>query len=792
MVVIRTIRREKFYSFINLTGLAIGITSCLLIGLYVADELRFDRFHEKADRIARLTMEYRAGDDVQQVAVTGTRPGPFFSRTFPEIEGSVRMIRGTAILRYGEKIFEEKNALYADSAFLEIFSFPLMAGDPETALDEPGQIVITRTLAEKYFGKGEALGKVFRVNDEKEYTVSGIVENVPANSQLLFDIIIPFGNLQAAESEDWFPANYFTYLLLDQRSPIRETENKIDTYMQGLSPEEIGLPGTGMLTYHLEPLTRIHLYSELEGLIPNGNISYVYMMAAIAVLILLIACINYTNLSVARAARRNKEIGMRKVLGARRSDLFRYFIMESTVLALLATLAALFASVWLLPLFNTITGKSIAAGTLFTLPVLTGLLALTALVGLFSGIYPALRLSRYELIRIFRTGSEIRMTAGGLGRSLIVFQFVVSIFLIIATVIIHQQRTFLHKKDLGYNKENVVILPADRQVKPHYQEMKDAMRLQPGVVNISAGYDLPTFIRWTNSINATTASGEKIFSTKAIPVDLDFLATLDIELLAGSDFSPSDLEFVKTSRQKEEYKSFFIINESALSELGWSPEEAIGRTITCGMEGTIKGVVKDFHISSLHNRIPPLVIFLYDQYLNLMFVRIEGERVGETLAGLESVWKERISERPFEYHFLDEDYERLYIQEQKSAKFISTFASLAIVLACMGLFGLSAFMAVSRTKEIGIRKVLGASVSDINLMLSKEFMIMVGLACLIAFPLGWYTAREWLERFAFHIEIPWWAFAGTGMLALLISFITVSLQSLRVAMTNPVDSLRNE
>jgi len=453
---------------------------------------------------------------------------------------------------------------------------------------------------------------------------------------------------------------------------------------------------------------------------------------------------------------------------------------------------AFLISYQIMPYFNVLTGKSLTAYYLLNPASILLLLSLCVIVGLFSGLYPAFIFSRLRLIRVLRSGTELKISAGNLGKSLIIFQFVVSIFLIISTLIIQQQRSYIQQKNLGYNKENIIVLPIDRQVRPQYSSLKEAMERDPGVLHVSAGYDLPTFIRWTNGITATTETGEKNFTSKAIPVDLDFLETLGIKIIAGSDFTEADLAELKAAKGKDNFQHFFIVNESAIRELGWSPEQAIGRTIVCGWQGTIQAVVKNFHIASLHDPISPLVIFLFDDFLNLMYIKIDGKDIPGSLARLESIWNERVKNRPFEYDFLDDHYNQLYQLEQQSARFISTFAGLAIILACMGLFGLSAFMTVRRTKEIGIRKVLGASIQEIAYMLSREFVIMVGLACLIAIPIGWLAARKWLNGFAYHIDLGIWTFAAAGLTALAITVITVSFQSIKASLANPVDSLRDE
>jgi putative ABC transport system permease protein len=791
-VAYRNMIRDKFYSLINITGLTVGILGCLLIALFVSDELQYDLFHENKGRIVRMVMEFRQGENLNHWPVTGTKPGPLFSRTFPEVQSYVRMFLGSRVIGYQEKIFAENRVLYADSTLFRIFTFPLIAGDPNTALSSSESIVITRTMAEKYFGTEDPLGKSLRLDGEKDFIITGIAEDVPDQSQINFDFIIQFSTIVGTENEEWFPANWLTYLLLDNESSIEDTGKKIDEYMRNLDTEELGLRANDYATFNLEPLTRIHLHSELEAMVPNGNLAYIYILSVIAILILLVACINYTNLAVAQSTRRQKEMGMRKVLGARQVQLFQSFITESLLLAGIATLAAFLLANQLLPYFNSLSGKNLTQETLVQPVIILVLALLWIVVGIFSGIYPAFLLSKLKLIQGLRSNSDLKISGGQLGRTLIIFQFVVSIFLIISTLIIQQQRSFIQTKNLGFNKENILVLPLDRQTRPEYYLLKEALKRDQAVQQISAGYDLPTFIRWTNGIFATTETGEKNFSTKAIPVDLDFLQTMGIEILAGSDFTDADLAEIKASKEKEDFMAFYIINESAVRELGWTPEQAIGKTIACGREGIIKAVVRNFHIASLHTEISPLVIFLSDEFLNLMFIKIDGRDIPATLVRLEETWKLRVAERPFEYHFLDEEYDKLYQLEMKSARFISTFAGLAIVLACLGLFGLSAFMAVRRTKEIGIRKVLGASVGEIMLLLSREFVYIVAWAILIAIPVGWFAADQWLSGFAYHIDMPVWTFGLAGIVALMIALITVSFQSLKAAMANPVNSLRNE
>lgn len=791
-VALRNINREKFYSLINIIGLSVGLASCLLIGLYVFDEFSYDRFHEKNERIARLTMEFSQGDDVNRWSVTGTKPGPVFQRSFPFVQGYVRMFLGSRVVGYKDRIFEENKFLYADSSIFNIFTFPLIAGDPGTALNSPDNIVLTQSMARKYFGDEVPLGKFMRLDGENDLMVTGIAKDTPHQSQIQFDFLVSFNNLDAAKSEDWFPANYFTYILLNEKISFQDAEHQIDQFINKMNPAELDLGPNELFTFQLEPLKRVHLYSNLSAMEPNGNITYIYILSVIALLILGIACINYTNLAIAQSSRRQKEMGMRTVLGSQRMELFYHFIIESIVLAGISGILAFLLSYQILPYFNVLTGKSLSTDSILN-PFSIGLLiSLCIIVGFFSGFYPALIFSKLKLIRILRKGNELKVSSGRLGKSLIIFQFVVSIFLILSTLIIQQQRAYIQHKNLGYDKENIIVLPVDRQVRPNYEALKEVMKKDPDVLNVSAGYDYPTYIRWTNGISASTETGEKKFSTRSMPVDLDFIETLGIKIIAGTDFTEADLAELKATKGTENFKQFYILNESAIRELGWSPEQAIGKTIVCGREGTIKAVVENFHIASLHDPISPLAIFLFDDFLNVMFVKINGKDIPATLTRLEAIWNERVKDRPFEYDFLDDHYNDLYQLEQQSARFISTFAVLAIILACLGLFGLSAFMAVRRTKEIGIRKVLGASIQEITFMLSREFVLMVGLACLIALPIGWLVAKKWLSGFAYHIDIQLWTFAAAGLVALFITLITVSFQSIKASLTNPVDSLRNE
>ncbi|HEU4902399.1 MAG TPA: ABC transporter permease, partial [Flavisolibacter sp.] len=787
-IALRHLQKNKLYALVNIFGLAIGIASCLLIGLYIWHELSFDRFHKNADRIVRVTWQYNFGDAENKTATTGTRVGPDFQRHFPEVKAYVRLLKYPRVVRYENEMFDEKAFLYADSAFFSLFSFPLLKGDPKTVLAGPDNVVITKSAAKKYFGNEDPMGKTVNVGGTKDFLITGVAEDAPAASQIRFDFVGTFTSLNAAKEEKWNEANYLTYLLLQDEKSVPVLQKKIDAYIRNIGKDEMQLTGSQYMTYHLEPLTRVHLHSDLDGFEPNNNILYIYIMAVVAVLILLIACVNYTNLSTAQSARRSAEISMRKVMGAGKAQVFRQFIVESFLLTLLAVLLALLLSALLLPSFNRLAGKEFGIGILFGPATLVVLLLAAVAIAVAAGAYPALVLSGARLITTLKGGFAFTGSAT-LRKSLIVFQFVISIFLIIATIVILQQLSFIRNKDLGYNKEQVVVLPVDRTIAGHYDELKKALAGTPGVLSVGGAYEAPTHIGWGDGI--TTKDGKKI-TVNALPVDEDFTRTLGLKIIAGSDYSQTDVLQFDTSNGGGNLRYSFMVNEAALKQLGWTPGEAIGKTITKGNDGVIKAVVKDFHFRSMHEPINPLLIFYDKRLAGSLFVKLSGGNVSATLQALEKTWKERIHHRPFEYHFLDEEYAELYKAEQRTASVFTGFSSLAILLACLGLFALTAFSMVQRTKEIGIRKVLGATLADILALVSKDFLLLVLIALLIAAPLAFFATSKWLDSFSYKVTLHWWVFVAAGVVTVFIAFVTIGLQAVKTALANPVKNLRTQ
>lgn len=790
---LRNLRKNKLYSIINIFGLTVGLAACLLIGVYINHELSYDKFNANANRIVRATMEYSNAGTVNKTATTGTKVGPLFKRTFPLVKEYARTFISHNVVKSGDKIFDEPRILYADEPFFKIFSFHIIEGDASTALDAPDKIVITQSMVKKYFGNEDPINKTL-TSGGKDSRVSAVCEDVPQNSQIKFDFATQFYNLgNGVKNETWWTANWITYFLLRDEKSIAQFQQQVTDYMQTpVVRKDAGMEGNDYLTYHFEPLTKVHLYSSLAGFEPNGSITYIYMFSVIALLILIIACANYTNLATAQSAGRSGEIGIRKVIGASKRQVFIQFISESSIITFLAAALALLLSIFLIPYFNTITGKQFNAGILLQPLPITALILFSVLVSFFAGLYPALVLSGTQIIGVLKKGFSFTGGNNFLRKALIVAQFGISVFLIIYTIIILQQMHYLQTKNLGYDKDRIVVLPIGGNMLQDFQNLKNAFALVPGVAAVTASYETPENVEWGDGISAIDEKGKHDISLNAMPVDLDFTKTMKMQLLAGRDFQQSDFAMMDTSNDNANYHLPYIINETLAKKIGWTPEQAIGKTITKGVTGPVVGVIKDFNFSSLHEPIGPLLIFLGRNYSRTFMLRVSGNDMKATLGRMEAVWKQRIPERPFTYHFLDEDYNKLYLDEQRSSLLLGVSATLAIVLACLGLFGLAAFTTVQRTKEIGIRRVLGADISSITFLIAKNFLQLIGIAIIIAAPLAWWAGNKWLQDFAFRIPVQLYIFIVTAFVTVLIALCTVGYHSIKVALTNPVKNLRTE
>jgi putative ABC transport system permease protein len=768
----RHLARKKIFSFINIFGLTVGLISCTLIGLFITDELSFDTFHHNAASIVRVTMDYKKGSTPALSALTGTKVGPQFKRTFPDVRDYTRTLIARSVISIGPTRFNENRLLYTDASFLHLFTFPVLAGDANS-LAQKENILLTASAAKKYFGTTDVLGRTLQLDNEQNLRISAVLADPPSNSQIQFEFVTSFNNLYASKYEIWFTANYTTYLLLKDNARLPALQQRINDYMQ--SPDvrtEAGLRSSDYLRYHLEPLTKVHLYSDLDGFTPNFSITYIYVLTAIALLILIIACFNYTNLAIAQSANRTGEIGIRKVLGAGKSQLYTQFLGESLLITFIALILAIGISTQLLPVYNELTGKHLRVSDLLQFKPLFTLFIVASIIGLLAGAYPALVLANTRLINILKSGFRITGGNASLRRTLIIGQFVISFFLIITTIVILQQMSFIRNTRLGLDRDHVLVIPVDYHLLNRYDAIKTAMMAQPGVESISGSYNLPISATWGDGLEADNGHEKVRFTITCIPADLP------ANTAAKDDTTSPRLRY--------------ILNETAVRKIGWTPQEAIGKIVNKGERGIVKGVVKDFHFASMHKEIGPLMLFADSSWVRNMLIRVNGSQLSRLLPALQATWKTYVPDQAFDYHFLDEDYNRLYTVEQRTGGVFTLFASLAILLACLGLFGLSAISAIQRTKEIGIRKVLGASLLNITFLMAKNFIVLVGLALLIATPMAWLVASRWLESFAYRISVQLWIFPLAGAAGILLAFLTVSFHALKAGRKNPSETLKTE
>lgn len=792
-IAIRNLWKNKVFSAINILGLTIGLTCCLLMAFYIRYETSYDQFQEKGDRIARVIMEYSFSGSVNKGNYTSTKVAPSFKKNFAEVEDAVRMSAGrNTIVKYDEKLFVEKQFLFADSTFFNLFSFKLLRGNPKDALSGPNKVVLSSTSAKKYFGDADPIGKMINVgSNATPYQVTGIIDDCPANSQIKYDFLASFSSLGANQEDTYFNANYTTYLLLKNKEAIAGLQAKIPGFMK----KEMASVATGSdyITFELEPYQKVHLYSPYDGFEPNNSITYIYIIGAVAFLILLIAGFTYINLSTARSMERAKEVGIRKVTGAHNKQIFFQFIGESVILSIISLLLSFILVILLLPSFNNLADKQISMAVLWSPFTLLFSLSVILCISLFAGSYPALVLAALKPVKVLKGVFKNTGSALWLRKSLIVFQFVISSFLLISTFIIQKQLYYIQHKKLGYNREHVIVLPLDQKILSNLESIKTRLKTIPGVENISRAVNDPTNIIGGYNMRSDAMPVSTNIMVNANPVDEDFVKTTGLQILTGADFTQQDVKDVDENKEFKDMIHHFILNESAAKALGWSPEEAIGKKMFLGdnRPGFVKAVIKDFHFASLHKAIKPLVLFTEPRG-NLLLVKVSGNNLSQTIASLKTTWQTAVTHRPFDYHFLDDDYNKLYHSELRTGKVLNIFVVIAILLAAAGLFGLSAYAAQQRTKEFGIRKVLGAGVFSLIALLTKDFAKMVVLACLLAFPIAWYAMHKWLEDFTYRIDITWWVFALSGIVMLLIAVITVGLQAVKTAMINPVVSLKTE
>ena len=799
---LRNMSRHKFISFINISGLTIGLACCLLILIYIIQEVSYDRFNTNAKDIYRVTRSFNSADGVVNLNLGSVAPpfGPLLKNEFPDIKKTTRVYRaGDMTLRYKDKLFNETAACFADENFFDFFTVKIVHGNARTALNEPFSVMLTEDLARKYFGNEDPINKEIRFEDQYNFKVTGVYKSFPANSHLHPQMLMSFKTLNNADvygkkklETNWDNNAFYTYLLFPSNYNIAHVKSQLPAFLDKYMHQE-GDPNTNKPStwtkLSLQPLLDIHLRSHLDSEIENnGDIKRIYIFSSVALFILLIACINYMNLSTARSALRAREIGIRKVIGAQQKELIMQFLGESVLITYLSLLLAIVLIILVLPAINKLSELGLSMHVLLQPKIMIPILLLPFVIGIISGIYPAIFMASFNPSKVLK--GLVRVGDGGISfrKVLVVTQFSISIILIVATTVVFQQLRYLQKKSLGFNKDYIITtsgIPADT-----FEAFKADLLKDAAVKDLARSSRLPSG-RLLDENGASVFSGSKSLpvnaSIKCINTDYGFIPTYGIKIVAGRNFNRG---FATDSNN-------YVINVATVKVLGWkTPDNAIDRDLIYGgVKGKVIGVVNDIHFESLHQKIVPLLMrmpsFENNNYGKLS-IKIDGHNVKSELNNIEQTWKKYQPEKPFEYSFLDERFQRLYTEEQQQGNLFSVFSCIAIFIACLGLFGLSAFSISQRVKEIGIRKVLGASVQQIVTELSQDFLKLVLIAAIIALPIAWYAMNTWLLNFAFRINIQWWILAMAGIVAVIIAFITISYQSIKAALANPVKSLRSE
>lgn len=792
LLAIRHLKKHRLYSLIKVLGLTIATTSCLLIALYISHELNYDGMHEKADRIVKANMEYRFSGETAMANVCGNKVATAFTRDFPEIESGLRIIQYSQVVKVDGQLYEEKKLFYVDSTFFSILSYPLISGDKNHLLDEPYQVVLTETIARKYFGSENPLGKILKVGTSpNDYIVTGVMEDPPSNTHIKPEILLSFYSLSGSKNETWWNANYATYFLLHPNVDLTALQAKIPLYMETQS-EETGTSGDNYLTFYLEKFRDLHLKSAVPGNFePAGNIKYIYILSAVGFLILLIACITYINLTTAAGTERSKEIGVQKVMGVNKTHLITQNLMESGVILLVTVILGFIAAKLTVPFFSQLFDRPLEFSILYSPVNLIAIFLLALLISVLSGIYPAIVIAKYDALNALKGSFAQGRKSQWLKKSLIVFQFIISIVLTISAMTLYQQMNFIRNKNLGFKKDQVILLPSDRNIIENYEALKTQLTNLPEVDAVTMSYDSPAQIKGGYSVGKDP-SGQEEKPVTALPAGVDFLRTMSIDLAAGKDLNQSDIDNYESAREDSTMISNILINEVLAGVWGWQNDEAVGKVVSFnGRRSMIKGVVKSFHFASLHEPIDPLVIFP-ENWGRFVLVKLNPGSMVESLDRVQQVWSSVISHRPFSFHFLDEEFGTMYHFENQNAKVIYVFTWLAILLACLGLFGVASYGFAQRTREIGIRKVLGSTVTGIFTLLAREYLMLVLSALLIASPLAWVAMRKWLDQFAYRIDVSWWMFVIAGLLAFIIAIVTLSFQGIKAALMNPIESLRQD
>lgn len=785
-IAFRNLLKYKGYSFINIIGLAIGLTCALFIYIWVQDELSYDTYNENAENIYRVEEDQYYSGEIFHVTVTPYPVAPAFKEKIPEVENAARIRWKSVLLSYGDKTFYETDVVGLDSTYLEMFTFDFVRGDKYSALDKPNSIIMCEESAEKYFGKDDPIGKTIRLNNKYDFNVTGVFKKLPHNVSYSFEIGFPFEFLKelGGWSESWTSNSITTFLQLVPGADEKAVNKKMTDLLRENAPEST-------TDFMVAPLLKIHLYSYWGFGHSPGKIQNVYIFSVIGIFIMLIACINFMNLTTARSANRAKEIGMRKVTGAQRRSLITQFYGESVLLAFIGLVIAAAVVLLLLKEFNDFTDKEILLNHLLNWDIILGAFAITIITGILAGSYPALYLSAFKPVSVLK-GEMTKGKQSSLFRKiLVVIQFSLSVFLIIGTIAVYNQMVYMKDKDLGFDKEHVVYFTLRGNLTENYQSLKREFQKTAGALNITGSNHRPNLIG-SNSGGADWDGKDpeqRVLIGQAV-VDYHYVKTMGIEMLEGRDFLP---EFPADIITETDTLGGFLVNEEVVKIMNTDYKSAIGaRFDFMGAKGQIVGVMKNFHYGSVKNKIEPLAFALAPDYIDFLVVRLSPGNVSEKLSSLEDAWGNVVSNYPFEYKFLDEDFDKMYRSEERMVALLKIFALVAIAIACLGLFGLASFTAEQKTKEVGIRKVLGASEINLVYLLCREFVILVFVSNIIAWPAAFYLVDRWLSDFAYRVDFGVKFFILAGVASLIIAVMTVGYQAIKSAISNPVDALKYE
>lgn len=780
---VRHIAKHPGYSFLNVIGLTLAITSALFLLIYVADEVSYDRYHEKADRIYRVSSKITEPDDQFTWIVAQIPFGPQVSQDYPEVEAYVRFFNmPRSLYKYEDKEFVEEDFYYADSALFEIFTYKVLRGDARSALLEPNKIVLTETVAARYFGDGDPVGKTLTAGTST-YEVTGVIQDVPFNSHFRFGALASRTNLPE-QIGSWGNFGVYTYLLFPEGLDVKAFEKKMQA-MYAAYMEPIFGPVNIKIEYLLEPVTEIHLYSTKQGEPePTGSITYVYIFAIVALFLVLIAAMNYMNLATARSSSRAREVGLRKVVGSRRGALIMQFLTESVLFTLIALVISIILLMALLPKLNLLAGKSFDMSVIQSPVVLLGMLGVVLLVGIIGGIYPAFFLSRFSPITVLK-GEVTQGSAGSLFRKvLVVIQFTVSVIMIVCTLVVFRQLNYLKSMDQGFDQTNVISLDLNGPLATKYPVLKQALLENPNVLYVSSTNTRVGEGSGKLLFNVETDQGMNQRGINFAIVDHDFVETMGVKIVKGREFQadmPSDT------------LTGVIVNETFVTRMGWS--EPIGKRIEAGDENTLRarviGVMQDYHQTGMYNEIESLLL-AYRTVNNIVYIKIGEDNTAQTLSHIEASWKEVFPDQPYSSTFLSERFNRQFEADEKRGLIFTIFTILAILIACLGLFGLASYTVEQRTREIGIRKVFGASESTILKLVTKEFIILSLISIVIAFPIAYYFMSNWLENYVYKSSLGAIVFIITGLLTLVITFVTISYKAYQAAVTNPAESIKTE